>query len=76
MEKNEKMQKTEKNDKKKIVSVNQEIYKQIRYRLDSNMREYNKRKESEENQRQSSERKKQSTIQMKRQRKKNTKLER
>lgn len=31
-----------------VKNVNQEIYKQIRYRLDSNMREYNKRKESEE----------------------------
>ena len=38
--------------------------------------EFERRKESEENQRQSSEREKQSTIQMKRQRKKNTKLER
>ena len=31
-----------------VKNVNQEIYKQIRYRLDSNMREYNKRKEGEE----------------------------
>ena len=31
-----------------VKNINQEIYKQIRYRLDSNMREYNKRKESEE----------------------------
>jgi hypothetical protein len=31
-----------------IKNVNQEIYKQIRYRLDSNMREYNLRKERDE----------------------------
>jgi hypothetical protein len=31
-----------------VKSVNQEIYKQIRYRLDSNMREYNLRKERDE----------------------------
>jgi hypothetical protein len=31
-----------------IKTVNQEIYKQIRYRLDSNMREYNLRKERDE----------------------------
>jgi hypothetical protein len=28
-----------------IKSINQEIYKQIRYKLDSNMRDYNKRVE-------------------------------
>jgi hypothetical protein len=31
-----------------VKTVNQEIYKQIRYRLDSNMREYNLRKERDE----------------------------
>ena len=31
----------EKNDKKKIVSVNQEIYKQLRYKLDNSIRDYN-----------------------------------
>ena len=31
-----------------IKTVNQEIYKQIRYRLDSTMREYNLRKERDE----------------------------
>ena len=31
-----------------IKTVNQEIYKQIRHRLDSNMREYNLRKERDE----------------------------
>jgi ATP-dependent Lon protease len=31
-----------------IKSVNQEIYKQIRHKLDSNMREYNLRKERDE----------------------------
>jgi hypothetical protein len=31
-----------------IRSVNQEIYKQIRYRLDTSMREYNERKERDE----------------------------
>jgi hypothetical protein len=31
-----------------IKNVNQEIYKQIRYKLDSNMREYNLRKERDE----------------------------
>ena len=30
-----------------IKSVNQEIYKQLRYKLDSSMREYNIRKENE-----------------------------
>ena len=28
-----------------VKSVNQEIYKQMRYKLDDNMRDYNKRKE-------------------------------
>ena len=32
-----------------IKSVNQEIYKQLRYKLDSSMREYNIRKENSEN---------------------------
>jgi hypothetical protein len=32
-----------------IKSVNQEIYKQLRYKLDSSMREYNIRKENNEN---------------------------
>jgi len=31
-----------------ILSVNQEIYKQIRYKLDATMREYNLRKEKDE----------------------------
>jgi hypothetical protein len=31
-----------------VRNVNQEIYKQIRYRLDSSMREYNIRKEKDE----------------------------
>jgi hypothetical protein len=31
-----------------IKNVNQEIYKQIRYKLDSTMREYNLRKERDE----------------------------
>jgi len=31
-----------------IKTVNQEIYKQIRHKLDSNMREYNLRKERDE----------------------------
>ena len=31
-----------------VKNVNQEIYKQIRYRLDSTMREYNLRKERDE----------------------------
>jgi len=31
-----------------VKTVNQEIYKQIRYQLDSNMREYNLRKERDE----------------------------
>jgi hypothetical protein len=31
-----------------VSSVNQEIYRQIRYKLDASMREYNKRKEIEE----------------------------
>jgi hypothetical protein len=31
-----------------IKTVNQEIYKQIRYKLDSTMREYNLRKERDE----------------------------
>lgn len=30
-----------------IKSVNQEIYKQLRYKLDASMRDYNKRKEEE-----------------------------
>jgi hypothetical protein len=33
---------------KPIKNVNQEIYKQIRYKLDSTMREYNLRKERDE----------------------------
>ena len=38
-------------DKKEqpVKNVNQEIYRQIRYKLDANMRDYNKRKEAEEN---------------------------
>jgi hypothetical protein len=32
-----------------IKSRNQEIYKQLRYKLDSSMREYNVRKENSEN---------------------------
>jgi hypothetical protein len=32
-------------------SVNQEIYKQIRHKLDTSMREYNERKEKEDNRR-------------------------
>ena len=32
-----------------VKNVNQEIYRQIRYKLDANMRDYNKRKEAEEN---------------------------
>jgi hypothetical protein len=32
-----------------IKSINQEIYKQLRYKLDSSMREYNIRKENGEN---------------------------
>ena len=37
-------------DKKKIMqkTLNQEIYTQLRYRLDSNMRDYNKRVEKGE----------------------------
>jgi hypothetical protein len=31
-----------------VKNVNQEIYRQIRYKLDANMREYNQRKEAEE----------------------------
>lgn len=31
-----------------VKSVNQEIYKQLRVRLDDNMREYNSRKETDE----------------------------
>ena len=31
-----------------LKSINQEIYKQIRYKLDSNMRDYNKRAENGE----------------------------
>jgi hypothetical protein len=41
---------TEKKNKP-IISVNQEIYKQIRYKLDESMREYNERKEKEDNRR-------------------------
>ena len=33
---------------KPITSINQEIYKQIRYRLDSNMRDYKERVEKGE----------------------------
>lgn len=33
---------------KPIRSVNQEIYRQIRHRLDSSMRDYNERKERDE----------------------------
>ena len=36
---------TEKNEPQ-IRSVNQEIYKQIRHKLDASMREYNERKEN------------------------------
>jgi hypothetical protein len=32
-----------------IKSVNQEIYKQLRYKLDSSMREYNIKKENSDN---------------------------
>jgi hypothetical protein len=32
-----------------VKNINQEIYRQIRYKLDANMREYNQRKEAEEN---------------------------
>jgi hypothetical protein len=32
-----------------IKSVNQEIYKQLRYKLDSSMREYNLKKENSDN---------------------------
>jgi hypothetical protein len=32
-----------------IKSVNQEIYRQLRYKLDSSMREYNIKKENSEN---------------------------
>jgi len=31
-----------------VKNVSQEIYRQIRYKLDANMREYNQRKEAEE----------------------------
>ena len=34
--------------KNKVNSINQEIYKQIRYKLDSNMRDYNARVEKGE----------------------------
>jgi hypothetical protein len=34
--------------KEKITSVNQEIYKQLRLKLDKNMREFNHRKEKSE----------------------------
>ena len=37
---------TEKNDPL-VKSVNQEIYKQIRHKLDTSMRDYNERKEKE-----------------------------
>ena len=36
---------TEKKAPTQVKSTNQEIYKQLRYRLDDNMREYNSRKE-------------------------------
>ena len=36
---------TEKNTHLPVKSVNQEIYKQLRYRLDDNMRDYNSRKD-------------------------------
>jgi Holliday junction resolvasome RuvABC endonuclease subunit len=32
-------------NKEQVTSINQEIFKQIRYRLDSNMRDYHKRVE-------------------------------
>lgn len=32
-----------------IKSINQEIYKQLRYKLDSSMREYNLKKENSDN---------------------------
>jgi len=35
-----------------ISSVNQEIYRQIRYKLDASMREYNQRKETEDSKKQ------------------------
>lgn len=39
---------TEKKELHKVKSINQEIYKQLRYRLDSSMRDYNKRVETGE----------------------------
>jgi hypothetical protein len=33
----------------RVKNVNQEIYRQIRFKLDKSMREYNERKEKEEN---------------------------
>ena len=39
---------TEKKAPPKISSVNQEIYKQIRHKLDESMRDYNIRKEEKE----------------------------
>lgn len=36
---------TEKKAPTQVKSTNQEIYKQLRYRLDDNMRDYNSRKE-------------------------------
>lgn len=35
---------TEKKEPTKIKSLNQEIYKQLRYKLDESMRDYNERK--------------------------------
>jgi hypothetical protein len=38
----------EKKESNKIKSVNQEIYKQLRYKLDESMRDYNERKKQSE----------------------------
>lgn len=40
---------TEKKEPTKIKSLNQEIYKQLRYKLDESMRDYNERKMQSEN---------------------------
>jgi hypothetical protein len=39
----------EKTKQNKSVSLNQEIYRQIRYKMNTSMDEYNKKKENEEN---------------------------
>jgi hypothetical protein len=39
----------EKTKQNKSVSLNQEIYRQIRYKMNSSMDEYNKKKENQEN---------------------------